>query len=80
MSRWCIFEKIAKITVTGLKCLFKKLVDKYHRKIHGKNYDDWFINGGDILLFELCLEEIRIIIKEEKQVIEVSKSSIKKTN
>ena len=25
-----------------------KLVDKYHRKIHWKNYDDCIIHGGDI--------------------------------
>ena len=32
---------------------FTKLVDKYHRKIHRKRYDDCFINCGDILLFKL---------------------------
>jgi hypothetical protein len=28
-----------------------KLVDKYRRKIHRKNYDDCFINRGDISSF-----------------------------
>ena len=27
---------------------FTKLVDKYYRNIHRKNYDDYFINDGDI--------------------------------
>jgi len=45
------------LLVVGLKFVFSKLVNKYHKKIHWKNYDDWLINGWDIQLFELCLDE-----------------------
>ena len=31
---------------------FTKLVAIYHRKIHWKNFDDFFLNEGDIELFE----------------------------
>ena len=45
---------------------FTKLVDIYHRKIHWKNYDDCFINEGDIQRFELWK-------KKKKRNREVSK-------
>ena len=32
------------LLAVGSKCL----VDKYHRKIHWKNYDECLINSGDI--------------------------------
>ena len=49
-----------------------KLADKYHRKIHWKNYDDCFINGGDIYLLKIWKEEEE---EERRKRVIVSKSS-----
>ena len=37
--------------------MITKHVNKYYRKIHWKNYDDYIINGGDINFLSLGKKE-----------------------
>ena len=61
-------DAVLEVSQSWIK-IVTKLVDIYHMKIHWKNYDDCFINEGDILLFKLWKKK-----KNQIRNIEVSKN------
>ena len=50
-------ERHLDVVLEVLQVVGSKFVDKYNRKIHRKNYDECFINDGDIYLFELLTKK-----------------------